>query len=206
MKSNVTGTWFCDINKYIACLDGDITNGTKYADICAESHNGAGEHHLDNIVGQVEVNPDKIDVIHTKKKRKNTCRLLKKNERKVGVWIDERRVVVSSSEVAHFVVASSQKSSLAGLLAIAVNFWLLHWLTCSRLHRVWHQCNESTTNLHVCQNAYDLIKCLSRYFTQSVSMGLCGVRYSLLIINSWCTCNPMAYFLTHCWTCVMSIR
>ena len=28
------------------------------------------------------------------------------------------------------------------------------------------------------------ITCLSRYFTQSVSMGLCGVWYSLLIINS----------------------
>ena len=59
----------------IACLDGDITNGAKYADTCAESHDGAGECHLDDIGGQVEVNPDKVDVIQTpaKKKRKTTC-------------------------------------------------------------------------------------------------------------------------------------
>ena len=71
----------------IACLGGDITNGAKYAATYTESHDGAGGRHLDDIGGQVEVNPDKVGVIQipAKKKRKTTFRLLKKNEKKARV-------------------------------------------------------------------------------------------------------------------------
>ena len=179
VHSNVTGTWFSVVNEYcMSCMT--VTSRTVRSMLALVPRVTMEQENvfLDDTGWEVEVNPDEVYTIQTPAKKKRT-RLLKKKRGK-PYWMDMLGDLASESS--NIATAINNVASLAGLLAIAVNFWPLHWLACACLR--WCVMSMQWADNKLCQNAYDLITCLSCYFAQIVSMGLCGVQYSLLIINS----------------------